>query len=99
MKTKTAKALTFLQALKLDSGKRFYVATRYLYSVDKHHFKARLSEVGTPNALETAVKHFKAQHSAAFDGDGIPELCEAVCHVSRYGSVTYGCFSRVEVAL
>jgi hypothetical protein len=83
------KLKTAIQKLKAErNGKRFYVARRFNYVA--HVYK----DVTEPGALEHALLYFKAQGRGTFSQPN--ELCEAVCSVSRFGQVSFGCFKPVE---
>jgi hypothetical protein len=88
-----SKPLTPLQALKASHhGKRFYVAARR-FAHGSIYFRAELAPVGTPEDLATARKYFKAQHRGTYDEPNT--LFDAVCYVSRYGNVSWGCYIEV----
>lgn len=85
------KAKTPLQILKTERhGKRFYVAMR-LGSYVQHTYR----EVNSPDALAESVKYFKAQGRGTCSAPN--EFGVAVCTVSRYGHVSYGCFEAIKI--
>lgn len=86
---RTSEELKELQQLKQRNGQRYYVAARFLPTVGHFYFQHSYKNVKEAGALEEAVKYFKQYNRSEF------ALCTAVCNVSRYGNVTYGCFEIV----
>lgn len=97
---RTPEQLAELHELKKKHGKRFYVAAHVPFGWGLGcgpRLRAVLIQVdatevhggGTP--LDYAVKYFKAQHNQRE-----MYLATACCHVSRYGSVSYGGWELVK---